>query len=188
MKEFNFFEQYLSDSKETREKKYRYFITIAVVIIAILYYPAYSYIAINDYNARIQDSQEYLDSSKNSREYKRIIAIDEMISSLEMQQEELLNVRNFLENSNSKIDDSLLLSITRAVPENVDIQLISVTEDIVSINGSSLDKNSISKFQTNLRKIIEFDSVFIPNIFYETKAYDFNIQLRISNNRDVSNQ
>ncbi|MCT4632706.1 MAG: PilN domain-containing protein [Firmicutes bacterium] len=185
MKEINFFEQYLKDSNQTKQKRYRYVAISAIIVASILAYPIYSYAKISNYQSRMESAEEYLRNSENSKMIEKVRAIDESIASLGQQRQKLADVTKYLLENDCDIDDSLITAITNTIPRNIDIQVIDVEDKVISIMGSSLDKDSISVFQKNLRESSNFVNVFIPNIIHESQYYDFNILFEITENGDV---
>lgn len=185
MKEINFFEEYLQNSNQNKQKKYRYIVISAIVLVIILSYPLFSYIQISNYQNRIEKAENFLRDSENNQLIEKVKMIDSSIEALNEQKNKLFEVNQFLEKNDCNIDDKLIDEITSTIPRNIDIQLIDVEEKVISIMASSLDKESITVFQKNLRESSSFVNVFIPNIIHESQYYDFNILFEISENGDV---
>lgn len=178
MRDFNFFEPYLTKQNQLSKKQIVLYISISVVIITLIITPIVNQIMIKRMEEETIHASAIVDSQEAQEEREKINNKKKQIKNLE-------NHYKTLEDINSEIikidiiNDIFLQTITDRVPEEVFFQNINITQGSVQIIGIAKNNVSIAEFEQNLRELPYFKNVFIPNISANSGVYTFTISFQI---------
>ncbi len=174
MRDFNYFEPYITVNEKPDRKKFLYGFLVLVAVLMIGYY---HYLLITQVNALKADLKE-LDSFVNDS------SIQQKVSEVELKQNterELNHIYNEIVSVKFAIDmeesvNALLVdSVNTQMPEDVFITQLSLAGGNLSLSGYSKSMEAISQFGFNLRHIGPFDNIDIPTVTESNGQYQFAI-------------
>lgn len=183
MRDFNFFEPYLTKKGQLTTRQLIVYISISVIGIILVILPIVNQIIIKRMEnqmiavSAVVESEEFREARDkvNNRE-KQIQEIQKYYKALESIDEDIKHI--------DLINDLFIQTITDRVPEGVFFQSINITQDIIQITGIAKNNGAIAEFEHNLRDVPYFENVFIPSISANTGSYTFTISFKIKGGID----
>ncbi len=178
MRDFNFFEPYLENKKNSRYTKFTVYSLVSILVLGLIIYPLINIFKINSLGKEIAAMKVNLESNDT---YERLNIVEEKIQQtkqIETELELLKNTDQILKDKDI-VNDLLLKTIINRVPMDVFFQSISLLPTQIQIQGSAINNIAIAQFETNLREIDDFDEIFIPNIWLDEGLYHFSITFTI---------
>lgn len=178
MKDFNFFEPYLTKKNDLSRKQIILYASTSILIILVFVIPIINQLMIK----RMEEKSRNVSAMVNSEEIQGEI---EEINNKRKQIKDLENYYETLEIINNdiiKIDiinDVFLQTITDRVPEEVFFQKININQGLVEITGIAKNNIFIAEFEENLREFPYFKNIFISNISADSDGYTFVISFQI---------
>ena len=176
MKDFNFFEGYSKKKIKLNSKNALIYMIISIVIIVFVSYPIFNLYKINKLNNEIAVLKESLGENYSDKESERIDLKKSTIDDLNHKLNSLKNINESIKNTEI-INEYLIYTITLAVPEDVFLKSINITEENINIDGVAQNQASIAQLQYNLRSIESFYDIFIPNISNNQGLFEFSITI-----------
>lgn len=185
MKDTNFFEPYI-DKKEFNFKagNLAIIITLSVIIITMVLFPITNKIRTYQMNKEITNIDREINSETNKSQKINIENKRQEILELKEKDRLLQLIKNdFYEKDN--VGEFLVYSITDSMVGEMFLKDLEITGDEITITGISKQKTDIAVFEKNLRKVVYFDQVFMPNMTLNEDYYEYSVDIKI-NNKEVN--
>lgn len=178
MTDLNFFESYHKKKEKKSNKDFIQFMIAILFVIGIVVYTFLNIFTINKLTLETESLKQQIEIKRSNEKTNELQEKEKEIKEFEEKFKKLKQVDDFMD-SNDIMNKHLLDEITTRVPETVFLNSISFNSNLVSIEGISRDKNSISNFEDGLSKIDEIEDVFILSVFYNNDCYNFNINIKL---------
>ena len=178
MRDFNFFEPYIKETKKTDMKDLIIVGLATVISFIIIVYPIFKYIELRSIQKEVLALDQVLESADN---VERINIIDEKKSEVLLLEEEKEVFEKLKERLDERevISDLLIYEILGRVPGGISFDSLNINDGEIQIKGKTIYKTNIAQMEYNLRNSTYIHNVFIPSITEATNYYDFSIQLKI---------
>ncbi|MFZ5353578.1 MAG: PilN domain-containing protein [Bacillota bacterium] len=177
MKDFNFFSPYI-EQKSTTNKKHSYFIIAGAVIAAFaLAFFAFNIYRISSMQKQLKQLEAYLNSEVTQKSLAEYKLTQEKVKVLKEYQSMVEDVNRRID-INDRINTELLGKLNENLPRNVFLEVISIQDDIVQLQGISKDRIAIAECVYKLKQNKVFKSVLIENINKVSEggsSYTFNL-------------
>lgn len=182
MRDFNFFEPYLQvvkkKNKGTKKKSPLISILKVMVMIGIIVMPLYIFGHIYMDNRAIDEMNETLNSPEIQEALKRVDEKRAYVTELSQFQRDLIKIHKHLADSDIILKDQIN-AIGYALPENVNIIAISLSNEECKIEGSAFTRDAIAEYQFNLRKTDKFENILLKNIDGASNEFYFEIDFQL---------
>lgn len=178
MRDLNFFSASINDIKVVKKKK----MTITAIFLAVVILIGGAYGAMELVALSIRTDIVALKSYINAKETaEKRNEVTEKKRRLEIMNKYLTAVSTINKDiSNADIIKSQLFDdISKTFPVNISLKNLSLTSNILAIQGEAASKDSIAELHHNLKSSGLFESVFTSNINKpqaDIESYDFDIQ------------
>lgn len=179
MRDKNFFESFVETKGSEVDKKKILIIVGASLLALLVVFTSVNMIRIRVLNSQIsRDSKELqrddLNKKKISAEEKKelLAELDKIESELEIVTVEI--------DKKDMLGSYLLETITDAMPNEVFLKSVDVTEEFIALEGISRTKEDIARLEGNFRRVSYFKNVFIPEIKAEEGFFNFRVDLSLS--------
>ncbi len=183
MRDFNFFEPYLTKQNRLSKSQLVIYIPIFIVILALVITPIVNQLIIKKMKGQtmlvsaIVNSEELQEEMKKvSNKKKQIQELEDYYKTLESIDGEMIKI--------DIINDLFLQTITDRVPEEMFFQNINISQGSIQITGIAKNNASIAEFEHNLRELTYFENIFVSNISTSTGGYVFTISFQIKGGID----
>lgn len=177
MRDLNFFELYNKKKDKNLDKDLILYGLAILAIFVMIVYSIINLIMINKLTTEASLLRQQVEMKKSNFEIDKILKTEKEIIEFGEKLEQLRKLDDFV-NSQDTINEQLLEEITVRVPETVFLSSMLFNTNLISLEGTSKDKKSISDFEHKLGEIDYFDDVFIPAISYEYELYTFTINIK----------
>ena len=180
MSDSNFFEPYIEKSKFDFKGKEIITLSALILVWIMIMFPLVNKIRVIKVNREVVKIEKEINSTENQTKKMEIDNTKEEITALKGKAETLEKIaEDFYKRDN--VGDFLVDSITQSMAGAMFLKKVEISGEKVTINGISNEKESIAMFERNLRRIIYFEDIFIPNIKLQEEFYEFNISVSINN-------
>lgn len=176
MRDLNFFESYNKKKDKSLNKDIILYGLSILVILSMVIYAFINFIKVNKLATETSLLKQELDIKKSNNKINEVLEREKDIENYKVKFKHLKQLDDFI-NSQNIINGSLLEDITVRVPEIVFLNTMVFNTNLISIEGISKDKKSISDFEYRLAEIDYFDDIFIPAISFENDYYIFTINI-----------
>ena len=175
MRDFNFFNELKPKKKKKTSSSASLVLLIILLIGAIGAATYYFYTELDNLRNDVSTLEDQLNDEEFNANLEEAEALREELNQLQSEREqiEVLHVRL---DATRFINNLLINEISLAKPETVSINSINFNNENINITGFATDKDSLARFEHNLRGNERFAGPFIPNIQrVEDNEYTFSI-------------
>ncbi len=184
MRDFNFFSPYI-ESKKTSTTKYIYISSVIFLIVAIvggtLFYTGRQ---IKQLNKEINGYQTYLNSQEVIEKLRDVEEKKKRVMIMKEYQSTLEDIHAKMDYS-SKTNSLLLNQISSSVPQNLFLKNMSVSNEIIQLQGISENRVSIAEFERNLKNLDVFREIHVSRINRESEESNSYVFALIATFKDV---
>lgn len=174
MRDFNYFEPYITVTEKPDRKKYLFVVLILLAVLALVYYHYTLMVQVRALKSDMQSLDLYLNDSRINQQVSVIdakLAAERELSSI---YNDIIIVKHSIEMEES-VNALLVDSVNAQMPEDVFLTQLTLFGSRLSITGYSKSMDAISQFGFNLRNIGPFYDVNIPTITEIEGQYQFAI-------------
>ncbi|QZY56979.1 PilN domain-containing protein [Crassaminicella profunda] len=178
MRDFNFFEPYLSKNKKITNKKYLIPIGVFIVIIFFIIIPIVNLINIKKTEEEVVSASNIINSSKD---YIKVQEVEDKSRKIQEMKHKIQMLQDLEAGMNEKdiINDFLIYTIRDMVPNDLFFKMITIDPEIVEIQGIAKNKMAIAELKYNLENVKYFQDIFIPAISGDDGSYTFTLTFTI---------
>jgi len=187
VKDLNFFESYNKNKDKHLGKDFILYGLAILFALGIILYSIINIVLISKLNSEVAILKQQVEVKKSNNKINEILEKENEIGELRKKFEQIRQVDDFIDTSNI-VNEYLLDFITERVPENVFLNSMVFNANLITLDGVSKDKKSISDFQHKLVEIDYFEDIFIPAISYENDFYLFSMNIKPKEVDVVGNQ
>jgi Tfp pilus assembly protein PilN len=170
MRDYNFFSPYIATKRSYKEDLKAFYISAFVILAvsAVLYY-GWNFYRIYNMEKEIAGMDSYLASEQIM---KGVRTYEETKQRLKM----LKDYQVIIEDVNKRIDSrdiikrELMEKISSYLPLAVELHVVSVSADVLQLQGRSGSRTAVAEFVYNLKKTEAFQSVYVANISSENET------------------
>ena len=179
MRDFNFFNE-LMPKKRKKTSSSAYLVLLIILLVGALGAATYYfYTELDGLRNDVSDLENRLNDEQFVANYEEAIELRNELQQAqdEREQIEVLHVRL----DNSRVIDNLLINeISLAKPNTISISTINFNQQNINLQGTATDKDSLARFEHNLRGNERFVGPFIPNIQrVEDNEYSFSLSFNV---------
>ena len=179
MRDFNFFNE-LTPKRKKKTSSSAYLVLLILVLVGALGAATYYfYTELDGLRNDVSDLENRLNDEQFVANYEEAIELRNELQQAqdEREQIEVLHVRL----DNSRVIDNLLINeISLAKPNTISISTINFNQQNINLQGTATDKDSLARFEHNLRGNERFVGPFIPNIQrVEDNEYSFSLSFNV---------
>lgn len=186
MVDYNFFEGY-KKKKVKKSAGVRLFnILFLVLMISLGAYVGFNYYLLGGQEEELKQLDIKIAEASTREDISRINEKKSLLVELESIMSSMDQAAEAIENS-SFISEDLLISITDALPSDVNISSLSVSGTNIQLSGGALSKPAIAVFEYNLRSISYFKDIFINSIDSESEeegSFTYNMTIEVGGGSD----
>ncbi|WIV11014.1 PilN domain-containing protein [Proteiniborus sp. MB09-C3] len=187
MSDLNFFESYNKKKDKNLNKDFILYGLAALVVLGMIVYAFLNFIKINRLTDETALLKQQLEIKKSNSKINEILEKEKEIVEFREKFNQLKQLDDFI-NYQDIINENLLDAITVRIPEAVFLNSMIFNTNLISIEGTAKDKESISDFEHKLGEIDHFDEIFIPAISFENDYYTFTINIKPKEVEEVGSQ
>ena len=179
MRDFNFFNE-LMPKKKKKTSSSAYMVLLTILLVGALGAATYYfYTELNDTRNEVNALESQLNDPTFIAEYDEALELQEELQQIERERDQIQVYHVRLDNSRI-IDNLLINEISLAKPNTIAISSITFNEQNVNLEGTATDKDSLARFEHNLRGNDRFVGPFIPNIQrIEEDEYSFSLSFNV---------
>ena len=172
MRDFNFFESYISQPDKKHNDNY-YITAAAACVMALML----AFFGINSIRIMVmeRETQELLaitQSPQYADKYKAILEKERELETLKDEQVFFAEMEKYMK-QNDYVNETFIRFLGSEVPENVNFTDLSIENRNILLEGTALSKLGIAQLEYNLRQTEDFSNIFIPEIEKEKAFYNF---------------
>lgn len=172
MRDKNFFEPYI-DKKDSKSERQKIIAIISGGLAALLLvYIVINVVRIPMLEREIARVSSELNESKLLDKKASVDNKREILAELEQIETEIDYVSSEL-NEKDRLGVYLVETITNSMPNDIFLKSIDIKEDLITLEGISRTKEDIAQLGANLRQVIYFREVFIPEIVSDEGFFSF---------------
>ncbi|QEK12132.1 PilN domain-containing protein [Crassaminicella thermophila] len=187
MRDFNFFEPFLSNKKKKNSKKIAYRVGVFILLGIFIIIPLMNLYTIRKLENEVVETNNTMNTSENYEERKDIEIKVQKIDELKKKLKKLKKIETDIKEKDI-INDFLIYTIRDMVPENLFFESITIHPDNVEICGIAKNKIAIAELKHNFKNIDIFKNIFIPTISGNEGRYEFMLSFTIKDvSRDETN-
>jgi type IV pilus assembly protein PilM len=152
----------------------------AVALAVILYYLNFM-VEVNSLNNEIKYYDDIINNPVYQEKYQEMQAMENKINVLKEYKSALTTLNAQLTKSDT-VQTDLLNFISSTVPVDININTLSINEENIVIQGTSILRESVAQLEKNLKDIEIIDNVFVPSITEqegEVSNYSFSVNCTI---------
>lgn len=152
----------------------------AVALAVILYYLNFM-VEVNSLNNEIKYYDDIINNPVYQEKYQEMQAMENKINVLKEYKSALSTLNAQLTKSDT-VQTDLLNFISSTVPVDININTLSINEENIVIQGTSILRESVAQLEKNLKDIEIIDNVFVPSITEqegEVSNYSFSVNCTI---------
>lgn len=187
LSDLNFFESYNKKKDKNLNKDFILYGLAALVVLGMIVYAFLNFIKINRLTDETALLKQQLEIKKSNSKINEILEKEKEIVEFREKFNQLKQLDDFI-NYQDIINENLLDAITVRIPEAVFLNSMIFNTNLISIEGTAKDKESISDFEHKLGEIDHFDEIFIPAISFENDYYTFTINIKPKEVEEVGSQ
>ena len=179
MRDFNFFTDLKPKKKKTTSTSTYVALVVLLVALAIggSYY--YYYMELEEINDDIAEMEREMQDEAFVADLEEAREMEQELILMRSEVEEVVVISEVLDDD-IVINNMLINEISMAKPNTVALDTINFNERNVSLSGTATDKDSLARFEHNLRGNEQFEGPFIPNIErIEENTYTFSLSFTI---------
>lgn len=177
LRDLNFFESYKKKKDKNLSKDFIIYGLAMIILLCLIVYNFMNLVEIKNLSMEVASLKQELVNRKSNRKISEILEKENEIGVLRDKFERLRQLDDFV-GSQDIINEYLLNSITVRVPENIFLNSMVFSTNLITLDGIAKDKRSISDFEYKLGEIEYFEDIFIPAISYEYDYYTFIINIK----------
>jgi len=187
MNDLNFFELYNGKNKNKIDKDLIFYAIVLILTICVLIYAVANVIKVKKLNSEIFYLIEQIEIKKTDSRINKILSKEEEIRVFDQEFKKLKAVDEHV-TTMDVINEDLLNAINIRVPETSFLKSIYINGSSVTIEGVALNKKTISDFEYKLAEVKYFDEIFIPAIYNENEYYGFTVNVKLKDVKDYGEQ
>ena len=163
MKDFNFFNELKPKKRKKTSSSASLVLLIILLVGAIGAATYYFYTELDDLRNDVGALEDQLNDEEFNANLEEAEELRDQLNQVQSEREqiEVLHVRL---DATRFINNLLINEISLAKPETVSISSINFNNENINISGFATDKDSLARFEHNLRGNERFVGPFIPNI------------------------
>ncbi len=184
MVDYNFFEGFKKQKVKKSTSVRLFNVVFLLLMISLATYVGFNYYQLNYQKVELKELNKAIAEASSRDDIARInekkILLDELegiVSSMDAAAQAI--------SRSSIISEDLLLTITDALPSDVSISSVDISESGIVLSGTAISKPAIAVFEYNLRRISYFESIFIHGIETSSSdegAYTFSMSIEVGGN------
>lgn len=175
----NFFEPYI-DKKDSKSDRQKIIAIIAGGLTALLLvYVVINVVRIPMLKREIARVSSELNEGKLLDKKASVDNKREILAELEQMETEIDYVSLEL-NEKDKLGVYLVETITNSMPNDIFLKSVDIKEDLIILEGISRTKEDIAQLEANLRQVIYFKDVFIPEIVSDEGFFSFTTTMSLT--------
>lgn len=180
MSDMNFFSSYTKKSEKKNTERSTVIINgiVILILIGILSYGTFNLLTIRNLSKDILALKTELEVSRKDPKISEIIAKEKDVSALKEDLSKLYALDKYV-NDIDTVNEFVLEDIRVNTPPELFLASMTMSQEIIKIEGKSKDKESIAQFEHNLREIEGLDKVFIPRVTAENGHYSFYLDINL---------
>ncbi len=172
MFDYNFFKDYRGNKKKSEPGVMIASVILLTVLIGIGGIYASNLYRLEAIRQDLWELDEEILIIKTNDDYTRVLRKQELLNKLDVIATQVEVARDQLDSSEI-IDENIFLVLTDALPVDVELNTITVSEGGISVSGISSSRPAIAEFQYNIVKSDLFDDMYIPSISGVEGTYSF---------------
>lgn len=163
MRDFNFFKE-LTPKKKKKTSGSTYMVLVLILLIAgVGGATYYFYTELDELRSDVDRLESQLNDPEFNRQLEEAEQLREDLFSARDKRQQIGVIHERLERTRL-IDNLLISEVSLAKPNTVALTTIDFSDQNVSLEGTSVDKDSLARFEHHLRNNDRFTGPFIPNI------------------------
>lgn len=175
----NFFEPYI-DKKDSKSDRQKIIAIVAGGLAALLLvYVVINVVRIPMLKREIARVSSELNEGKLLDKKASVDNKREILAELEQMETEIDYVSLEL-NEKDKLGVYLVETITNSMPNDIFLKSVDIKEDLIILEGISRTKEDIAQLEANLRQVIYFKDVFIPEIVSDEGFFSFTTTMSLT--------
>lgn len=178
MRDFNFFEPYLSKNKKISNKKFLMYISAFILIIFFIIIPIVNLINIKNTEKEVISASNMINTYEDYEEVQQLEEKSQKIKEMK-QNFQMLKELEAAMNEKDVINDFLIYTIRDMVPKDLFFKVVTIDSEMVEIQGVAKNKMAIAELKYNLENVKYFQDIFIPTISGDDKSYTFTLTFNI---------
>ena len=164
MKDFNFFNELTPKRKKKKSSSSAYLVLLIIILVgAVGGATYYFYTELDGLRNDVSDLEDQLNDPEFNANLQEAEELRDELNQVESEREQMEVVHVRLD-ATRFINNLLINEISLAKPETVSIDSIEFNNENINITGFGTDKDSLARFEHNLRGNERFAGPFIPNI------------------------
>lgn len=163
MKDLNFFKPYEGKRKAKSNFKVYVYGAIAIAAIVIIGTCAFDTYKIYTLNKSIEDYNNKLAASEIQDKLKEAESVNKEMKTLKEYDSALMNVGTAVKDRDN-VSETLLTDICSTIPSEISFQSLNVTDNIITIKGTSKDRSEIAELKHNLSSLSRMQDVYVNSI------------------------
>lgn len=178
MRDLNFFEDYIEKTEFKIDKRLVYISLSVFLGLFFVFYTVYNSIIIKQ-ESKLVNSLRI--TAENPDMLKRVEEIKTKEEEVKEFRESVEKIRLLNETIKGRdiIDERILETITRRMPEDLFLTSLGIYNGQIQIVGISKDKWSIAEFEKALEVLEDLEEIFISNISLQDDYYNFTIDISL---------
>lgn len=184
MKDINFFSPYIEVRKNKVAKKMKIGVTVGALAIVIGGFEIWVLVQKENINDEIKLMNEYLSSPTTIEKIKEVGDGKAKLEVMNQYYNVAEKVIKKLQGTD-KINTRLIEEISSSLPQNIYLQVLSIAQNSIQLQGLSDKRTSIAEFEYNLKVINNFEDVHVMNIGESEEGYLFSIKCLIKDDVDA---
>jgi len=176
MRDFNFFEPYLTRGKPQKDTAVSFKLLIVVLLLLVAAWPGYNFV----YGMWLDREAEALKTEVTGSEKYPLLqqAEDEKayISQLQTQLQGIESADTYLKDG-EWLNEAFLFSLLSTVPKDVQIEDVQILEEKkIQLSGTASGKPAVAELETNVRNTDRFDLLYVESIINDEGTYGFKME------------
>ncbi|MGE4352733.1 MAG: PilN domain-containing protein [Oscillospiraceae bacterium] len=184
MRDFNFFEPYLTRGKPQSNAAIPFKLLIILLAFILAAWPLFNL----GYGIWLKNEAATIKAEvMNDADYPLLSEVDNQTQALGQLQAQLTNIENADKTlkENQWLDEPFFFSLLSTVPKDVQIESVSIAMDkSIGMSGIALSKPAIAELEYNIRKADRFDSLCVTSISNDEGAYSFDMTFTLKDGED----
>lgn len=178
MRDFNFFDPYLKTQAKPNTNRIILVVLAALLLSLMVYYQFMLLNKAKDIKANIDEIQTYVQSSDTTT---KLAIVDQKQKELERLQGIFANVgiATMQIELTDYLDDMLIEQINAQLPENAFLSELTISNNVITIRGYSIEYPVIAQFAYNLRESGGLSNILIPSINENNGNFEFTINANV---------
>lgn len=193
MREFNFFEPYLSIStKKDVEKTSDTFWTVSVLVsfivaVGIIGFTAFHVIQYSSLKKDVEALDRVLEDPAIKKQMERLHQVEDEVRTLEAERQFVDIVDKSFHDIN-KVNGMFIDFVANEVVDNLYLTNVEIREENVSLQGLALNRVSIAQFEYDLRKNGNFDRILVESIEKKEDSDYYQFRMNLVREERVSDE